>query len=518
VTDFSLITQQSPNFAALVHARMADPTALYLESDDGRRFSYQDYWDLAGRLAQALRDAGVEQGDRVAAQVGKSVEGLALLLACARLGAIFLPLNTAYTAHEVDYFIGDAEPRVLIVDPNAFDVLQPVAARHGVAQVLTLDDAGGGSLAEMARHGAADFADAAVAWGDGLAILYTSGTTGKSKGALLSHGNIASNALTLVSAWQFTPRDVLIHALPIYHTHGLFVASTTVLLSGGALLFRRKFDVDDILALMPRATCLMGVPTFYTRLLASPRLTPAATQGMRLFISGSAPLLSETHRAFAQRTGQMILERYGMTETNMNTSNPYAGARKAGTVGLPLPGISVRVVDVQSGAPLPAGEIGMIEVKGPNVFQGYWRKPEKTAEDMKPDGYFITGDLGSFDDAGYLTISGRGKDLVISGGFNVYPKEVESELDAVAGVVESAVIGLPHPDLGEAVTGLVVMRTGQAALDERTVINGLRGRLAAYKLPKRIVVVAELPRNAMGKVQKADLRKAYAGLYQPPQP
>ncbi len=487
---------------------MLVPDAIFTRSDDGRVFTYERYWFLSGRIANALAGHSVGVGDRVAVQVGKSVEALAIFLACARLGAIFLPLNTAYTATEVEYFVKDAEPSLIICEPEKFDALSKFSG-----SVLTLDDRGEGSLVERFQSQSSAFVDAKTGWDDGIALLYTSGTTGKSKGALLTHGNLASNALTLVEAWGFGPQDVLIHALPIYHTHGLFTATNTVLLSGGSLLFRRKFEVDDVISLFPQATTLMGVPTFYTRLLSHKGLTRESVKHMRLFISGSAPLLAETHRIFEGKTGHAILERFGMTETNMNTSNPYRGERRAGTVGLPLAGIDVRVSDPVSGAVLPPGDIGMIEVRGPNVFKGYWRNPEKTALEFRPDGFFITGDLGSFDRQGYLTISGRGKDLVITGGFNVYPKEIEMEIDQFPEILESAVIGVPHPDLGESVTALVVLKTGHSTLDERGMIAGLQKRLAKFKVPKRIIAVPELPRNAMGKVQKSLLRQTYAGLY-----
>lgn len=496
------------NFPALVRERMSAPEALFIRSDDGRVFTYEDYWSLSGRIANGLATNSVKAGDRVAVQVAKSVEALAIFLACARLGAIFLPLNIAYTATEVEYFIKDAEPSLIICEPANFEVLSKIAS-----VVLTLDDRGGGSLVELLQSQPGSFADAKTGWDDAIALLYTSGTTGKSKGALLTHGNLASNALTLAEAWGFGPQDVLIHALPIYHTHGLFTATNTVLLSGGSLLFRRKFEVDDVIPLFPQATSLMGVPTFYTRLLSHEGLTRESVKHMRLFISGSAPLLAETHRAFEEKTGHAILERFGMTETNMNTSNPYMGERRAGTVGPPLPSIEVRVSDPVTGAILPPGNIGMIEVRGPNVFKGYWRNPEKTAGEFRPDGFFITGDLGSFDGQGYLTISGRGKDLVITGGFNVYPKEIEMEIDQFPEVLESAVIGVPHADLGEGVTALVVMKSGHSALDEKGMIAGLQKRLAKFKVPKRIIAVPELPRNAMGKVQKSLLRQTYAGLY-----
>ena len=475
------------NFSALVREKMLAPDAMFIRCDDGRDFTYAQYWSLSGKIANALAVRGVARGDRVAAQLEKSVEALAIFLACARLGAIFLPLNTAYTPTEVGYFVGDAEPKLVIDEKSFGNFMGLVQDQTDIVPDVRLD------------------------WDSPIAILYTSGTTGKSKGALLTHGNLASNALTLVETWKFTAQDVLIHALPIYHTHGLFTAANTVLLSGGSMLFRRKFDVDDVVALLPQATALMGVPTFYTRLVKHEGLTPEHLQHMRLFISGSAPLLAETHGEFEEKTGHAILERYGMTETNMNTSNPFGGERRAGTVGMALAGIEVRVVDPASGEALPPGEIGMIEVRGPNVFKEYWRNPEKTVAEIRPDGFFITGDLGSFDGDGYLTISGRGKDLVITGGFNVYPKEVESEIDLFTEVVESAVIGVPHPDLGEGVVAVVVL--AKAAFDEKKMVTELQKRLAKFKVPKRIIAVSELPRNAMGKVQKNKLREAYWDLF-----
>ncbi|MFN3549789.1 MAG: malonate--CoA ligase [Mesorhizobium sp.] len=483
----------------------------FIETLDGRRWLYRDMLDLSGRLARRLVERGVTPGDRVAVQVEKSAEALMLYLACLRAGAVYLPLNTAYTLAELDYFVGDAEPRLLVVAPTRADAARDVADRHG-ARIETLDEAGGGSLMKGLEALAPDFADVARGPGDLAAILYTSGTTGRSKGAMLTHDNLLSNALTLVDFWRFTAADRLIHALPIFHTHGLFVASNVILLSGGSMVFLSRFDPDAILRLMPSCTTMMGVPTFYTRLLQHPGLTREAAASMRLFTSGSAPLLAETHRQFAERTGHAILERYGMTETNMNTSNPYDGDRIAGTVGPALPGVDVRVVDPESGAPLPAGKTGMIEVRGPNVFSGYWRMPEKTASEFRPDGFFITGDLGLIDDRGYVQIVGRGKDLVISGGFNIYPKEVETEIDQLPGVVESAVIGIAHPDFGEGVTAVVVREKG-AAIDETAVMEGLSERLARFKQPKRVIFVDELPRNTMGKVQKNVLRDAYKGLY-----
>jgi len=493
-----------------IRAAAPEPSSLFLETSRGD-WTYGDLFARSARLANALVEMGVAPGERVAVQVEKSPEALALYLACVRAGAIYLPLNTGYTPAELDYFVGDAEPRVLVVDPAAEQALAPVAAKHG-ARLETLSADGGGSLLEAAARATDTFADVARGADDLAAILYTSGTTGRSKGAMLSHDNLLSNALTLKELWRFSPDDRLIHALPLFHTHGLFVATNIVLATGASMIFMTKFDAAAVIAAMARATVLMGVPTFYVRLLQQPGLTREATAGMRLFVSGSAPLLADTHRAFEERTGQKILERYGMTETNMITSNPYEGERIAGAVGFPLPGVSLRVADPESGAPLAQGEVGMIEVKGPNVFKGYWRMPEKTRAEFRDDGFFITGDLGRIDERGYVWIVGRGKDLVISGGYNIYPKEVELEIDQLPGVLESAVIGVPHPDFGEGVTAVVVPVRGRA-VDETSVLSALEGRLARYKQPKRVVFVDELPRNTMGKVQKNVLRERYAGLY-----
>jgi malonyl-CoA/methylmalonyl-CoA synthetase len=509
VTEFGATVQNLPQ---LVQSRM-DANAPFIGTGDDANLSYGDYWNLTGQLANALATSGVVRGDRVAVQVEKSIPALALFLACARLGTIFLPLNTAYTDSELDYFLGDAEPAAFICAPSREVAARKLATKHNVHCVLTLDATGQGTLTALATAQQVDFSDAAMQWDDLAAILYTSGTTGRSKGAMLSHGNLASNALALVEAWRFTKSDVLLHALPIYHTHGLFVASNTVLLSGGRMIFRNKFDADDIVARMPQATTMMGVPTFYTRLLKHAGLTRDLVKHMRLFVSGSAPLLADTHREFQERTDHAILERYGMTETNMNTSNPYNGDRRAGTVGFPLPGVDLRVTDTATGKTLPQGETGMIEVKGPNVCRGYWRMPDKTAEDFRADGYFITGDLGVISPDGYVSIVGRGKDLIISGGFNVYPKEVETEIDAIPGVAESAVIGVPHPDFGEGVTAIVALGPGDKSLDERSVLALLESRLAKFKQPKRVIFVDDLPRNAMGKVQKKHLRETYAKLY-----
>jgi malonyl-CoA/methylmalonyl-CoA synthetase len=497
-------------FARFVDA-VSDPARIAITTLDGKKLTYADLFVLSGQLANFLRARGVKAGDRVAAHVEKSIPALLLSYAVMRAGAIYLPLNNAYTLAELDYFLKDAEPSLVVCDRTEREGVAAIAAAVG-AEVETLDASGQGSLVDGAQGCAGDF-DTALCEGDDLAaILYTSGTTGRSKGAMLTHDNLVSNALSLREYWRFSSDDVLIHALPIYHTHGLFVATNTVFLAGGGLIFLPKFDADTILKLMPGASVLMGVPTFYVRLLQHQNLDRERTRMMRLFVSGSAPLLAETHREWQARTGHAILERYGMTETNMITSNPYDGARIAGTVGFPLPEVAVRVADPETGALCSGEEIGVLEVKGPNVFKGYWRMPEKTAAEFRPDGFFITGDLGKIDAAGYVHILGRGKDLVISGGFNVYPKEVESEIDALAGVVESAVIGVPHEDFGEGVTAVVVPAPG-IVLEESAIIAALAQRLAKFKLPKRVLSVPELPRNTMGKVQKNVLRDTYRDLY-----
>ena len=504
-------TSANANLFSRLFDGLDDPSRLAIEQPDGSRISYADLIGRAGQIANVLVARGVEPGDRVAAQTEKSVSGLVLYLATVRAGAVYLPLNTAYTLNELDYFISDAEPSLVVCDPSKAEGIGSIAAKVG-ARVETLGADGKGSLTEAADKAKPEFATVARGNDDLAAILYTSGTTGRSKGAMLSHDNLASNSLTLVDYWRFTRDDVLIHALPIYHTHGLFVASNVTLFARASMIFLPKFDPDLIIKLMARATVLMGVPTFYTRLLHNPALTKETTSHMRLFVSGSAPLLAETHREWFARTGHAVLERYGMTETNMNTSNPYDGERVPGAVGHPLPGISARVTDPETGKDLGRGTIGMIEVKGPNVFKGYWRMPEKTKAEFRDDGFFITGDLGKIDDKGYVHILGRGKDLVISGGFNVYPKEIESEIDAMPGVVESAVIGVPHADFGEGVTAVVVRQPG-ATVDEAAVLKGLEGRLAKFKMPKRVFIVDDLPRNTMGKVQKNVLRDTYANIY-----
>lgn len=481
----------------------------FLTLPDGAVITHADFLVRAAKLAHALVALGVSFGDRVAVQIGKSADNLALYAACVQAGAIFLPLNTAYTASEVAYFVEDSGARLFVCDPARGDALAPIAARCG-ARLETLGVAGDGSLAELADTQDDTFDPVPRGREDLAAFLYTSGTTGRSKGAMLSHGNLISNSETLAKLWRFTDADVLLHALPIYHTHGLFVATNVTLSAGGSMILLPKFDLEQVLANLPQATAMMGVPTFYTRLLSDARFDRDLCAGMRLFVSGSAPLLAETHRQFQARTGHRILERYGMTETNMNTSNPYDGDRRAGTVGLPLPDVELKVCDAEGGE-LPRGEIGTIEVRGPNVFQGYWQMPEKTAAELRADGFFITGDLGVQGKDDYVTIVGRGKDLIISGGFNVYPKEVEDVIDAQPGVIESAVIGVAHPDFGEAVVAVVVP-DGEPPEPE-ALQTALAGDLAAFKRPKRIVMVQALPRNTMGKVQKAALRDTYGTLF-----
>ncbi|HVY00129.1 MAG TPA: malonyl-CoA synthase [Pseudorhodoplanes sp.] len=498
------------NLFSLIRSNISSPGRIFLETGDGVSLTYGDMLSRSARLANVLVAHGVKPGDRVAAQVEKTPENMLLYLAALRAGAVYLPLNTAYTPAELDYFIGDAEPALFVCDPARRGALAPIAAKYG-ATIETLDARGEGSLSDAAARAEASFSDVARADDDLAAILYTSGTTGRSKGAMLTHRNLSSNAQVLVDYWRFTEKDVLLHALPIYHTHGLFVAGNTLMLAGGSMIFLPKFDADEVMRLLPRATSMMGVPTFYTRLLKHPGLTREACTHMRLFTSGSAPLLAETHVEFRERTGHAILERYGMTETNMNTSNPYDGDRVAGTVGFPLPGVELRIAG-EDGKLLPQGEVGGIEVRGPNVFKGYWRMPDKTRAEFRADGFFITGDVGKIDARGYVHIVGRAKDLIITGGFNVYPKEIESEIDAMPGVAESAVIGCPHPDFGEGVTAVVVLKPG-AALGEKDIIGALEGRLARFKLPKRVIFADELPRNSMGKVQKNVLREQNKALY-----
>ena len=476
--------------------------------------TYESFHRRVNQLANSLMALGLRPGDRVAVHAEKSAEILALYVATIKAGGVYLPLNSSYTAHELTYFISDADPVVVVVDERMATAIT-AKAEPPKACVMTLNaDASGslsaGSLAADADQRSDSF-DACPRGPDDLAaILYTSGTTGRSKGAQLSHRNLLSNTEVLRDFWQFTSDDILLHMLPIYHAHGLFVACNLLSYVGGSMIFLPKFDVEQALSFLPQATTMMGVPTFYTRLLADSRFTSELTGHMRLFISGSAPLLAETHRQFEARTGQKILERYGMTETNMNISNPYDGERIAGTVGVPLPGVKVRIADFETGQPVPRGEIGIIELKGDNVFSGYWQMPEKTAEAFREDGFFITGDMARIDENGYIVIVGRDKDLIISGGLNIYPKEVESLLDIHEQVIESAVIGVPHPDFGEAV--VAVIASDNKGLTSEMFERFVSDRLAKFKQPKAYIFVDALPRNTMGKVQKAALRQTYAGL------
>ena len=486
----------------------ATSDACFLQLKGRDDLSFAQFTAQTAQLAHVLRNSGVGPGDRVVVQAAKSPEMVMLYGATIQAGAVFLPLNTGYTHDELSYFVQDATPALIVCDPKGAASMEPLAQACG-AQVLTLAADGSGSLTQASAAQPTTFDTVSRGPDDLAALLYTSGTTGRSKGAMLSHENLASNARTLIEYWKITDADTLIHALPIFHTHGLFVAMNTALLAGTRVNFMAGFDLDAIINALPHATLMMGVPTFYTRLLSDPRLTPELTRNMRLFISGSAPLLAETHVAFTKATGHKILERYGMTETNMNTSNPYDGDRVAGTIGFPLPGVEVRITDPTTGAAMQGGDIGMIEVRGPNVFQGYWNMPEKTAEDMRDDGFFITGDLGQFDARGYLSIVGRQKDLIITGGYNVYPKEVEDVLNDIDGVNESAVFGIADADFGEAIIAAVVPEAG-AKLDPEMLRGVVAEKLARFKHPRNFHVLAELPRNAMGKVQKNVLRDTYS--------
>ncbi len=487
-----------------IHAGRKTP---FLHLPDGRIITHSEFLDMAARIANALTGFELEPGDRVAVQVEKSPEMLALYAACAQAGLIFLPLNTAYKSAELAYFIENSGAALVVCDASNKDALGPIAQAQN-ARLETLNADGSGSLMRRALGMLPAFEPVKRTGDDLAAFLYTSGTTGRSKGAMLTQSNLLSNAQTLVREWRFTKDDVLLHALPIFHTHGLFVATNVILASGGSMIFLPKFDLDNMLRLMPQATSMMGVPTFYTRLLGDARFTRDLAHHMRLFISGSAPLLPETHERFETRTGHSILERYGMTETNMNTSNPYDGERRAGTVGFPLPDVELKVTGPESGETLPQGEIGMIEVRGPNVFSGYWQMPEKTAAELREDGFFVTGDLGRVDEDGYVHIVGRGKDLIISGGFNIYPKEIELLLDDQPGVLESAVIGVPHPDFGETVLAIIVPAPDQTP-DLEAIIALVQTDLARFKHPRELILLDELPRNTMGKVQKNQLRERY---------
>lgn len=488
------------------------PDAPFLIGPDGAELSYRSAAVRAAQIAHAFRANGVMPGDRVAVQVEKSQVALLTWLAALLSGAVYLPLNTAYTIGELRYFLGDARPALVLCRTTDEAAMSDLCSELGLPALLTLDAEGtGGTLVAAAASQPEAFPRHIPQPDDLAAILYTSGTTGRSKGAMLSHANLASNALTLLDYWRFTSADRLLHALPIFHTHGLFVATNVTIAAGSAMIFLPRFDADELVRLMPQASVLMGVPTFYSRLLGHAGFTRELVSHMRLFISGSAPLSAEVHKDFCALTGQAILERYGMTETNMNTSNPYDGQRKPGSVGFPLPCVALRIAEPESGAELPQGEIGVIEVKGPNVFGGYWQMPEKTAEEFRADGFFITGDLGFIDAEGYVHIVGRAKDLIIAGGFNIYPAEVEAVLDEIPGIAESAVIGVPHADMGEAV--VAVVKATDPTLNADRVIAALADRLARFKQPRAVVFVDELPRNTMGKVQKALLRQEHAALF-----
>lgn len=505
-------------FAALRAAFPEDLDAVAVETDTGLNYSWRDLDRSTAMMANLLKSLELPEGARIAVQVEKSVEAMMLYLATLRAGYVFLPLNTAYQSAEIEYFIGNAEPSVVVCSRKNFGWVSKIAFKAGTQNVFTLDDDRTGSLLERAAH-CSDRHEVAQRGADDLAaILYTSGTTGRSKGAMLSHGNMLSNALVLKDYWGWTATggpegrgDVLIHALPIFHVHGLFVAIHGALINGSKMIWLSKFDPKLVVQKLPEATVFMGVPTLYVRLLAEPGLNREACRNMRLFVAGSAPLLIETFTEWQERTGHTILERYGMSETAMLTSNPYQGERRGGTVGFALPGVSLRVQD-DAGQPLPTGEIGGIQVKGPNIFKGYWRMPEKTKEEFTADGYFKTGDVGKIDERGYITIVGRSKDLIISGGYNVYPAEIEGYINDMPGVAESALVGVPHPDFGEVGIAVVIPRPG-AALDAEQIIARLKAQLANFKIPKRCFIVSELPRNTMGKVQKNILREQHKTLF-----
>lgn len=503
-------------FAALRGAFPADLDAIAVETADTAQplaYTWRDLERGSAMLANLMASLQLPPQSRVAVQVEKSVEALMLYLAVLRAGHVFLPLNTAYQKAEIEYFIGNAEPALVVCSPKNFGWVSQLAFKAGTKNVYSLGDDRTGTLLARAAQFADQHEPVQRTAEDLAAILYTSGTTGRSKGAMLTHGNLLSNAATLKTFWGWQPDDVLIHALPIFHVHGLFVACHGALLAGAKMIWFGKFDARAATARLPEATVFMGVPTLYVRLLAEPGFGKDACRNMRLFISGSAPLLLETFNEFKAKSGHTILERYGMSETVMLTSNPYRpeSARRGGTVGLPLPGVGVRVHG-DKGQPLPAGEIGNIEVKGPNVFKGYWRMPEKTADEFTTDLWFKTGDVGRIDSDGYVTIVGRSKDLIITGGYNVYPAEIEGFINDMPGVAESAVIGVPHPDFGEAVVAVVVGKPG-AALDSAAIVAKLKAQIANFKVPKHLAVVADLPRNTMGKVQKNLLREQHKGLF-----
>jgi malonyl-CoA/methylmalonyl-CoA synthetase len=501
-------------FAALRAAFPADLDAVAVETDDELAYSWRDLDRATAMMANLLASLQLPEGARIAVQVEKSVEALMLYLATLRAGYVFLPLNTAYQSAEIEYFIANAEPSVVVCSPKNFGWVSKIAFQAGTQNVFTLGEDRTGSLLERAAVHSDRHAPVARGADDLAAILYTSGTTGRSKGAMLTHGNLLSNAQVLKDYWGWVPGDVLVHALPIFHVHGLFVAIHGALLNGSKMIWLGKFDPQRVIAAMPRATVFMGVPTLYVRMLAEPALTREAARHMRLFVAGSAPLLLETFNEWQARTGHTILERYGMSETIMLTSNPYdtaQGERRGGTVGFPLPGVGLRVCG-DGDADMPVGEIGGIQVRGPNVFKGYWRMPEKTKEEFTADGWFRTGDVGKIDARGYVVIVGRSKDLIISGGYNVYPAEIEGYINELPGVAESALVGVPHPDFGEVGVAVVIAKPGATVQGEQ-VVAALKSKLANFKIPKRCFVVDALPRNTMGKVQKNLLREQYKALF-----
>ncbi len=504
-------TMPNPLYDALFAIHAHNDNKFISDPIEKQQLSYSAFVQRAAQFSNVIQEAGLQPGDRLTAQIGKSVSALALYAGCVQSGVVYLPLNTAYTASEVEYFLNDSGASLLIADPEAQAALTPICDKLG-ASMHTLSKNGlTGSLIDLVELAETSSKTAERTEDDLAALLYTSGTTGRSKGAMLTQSNLLSNAQVLHKLWQFTEADVLLHALPVFHTHGLFVATNTCLLAGAQIIFEPGFNTDRIIERLPFASTMMGVPTFYTRLLAEDSFDKALAQHMRLFISGSAPLLADTHIEFEQRTGHRILERYGMTETNMNTSNPYDGERKAGTVGFPLPGVEVKITDAETGEPTPQGDIGQLEVRGPNVFKGYWNMPEKTAEELRENGFFITGDLAQIDTEGYVSIVGRDKDLIISGGYNIYPKEIELVLDEQPGVLESAVIGVPHPDFGETVVGVLVADSDD--LNTAKVESAVAESLARFKHPRKLIVLDSLPRNAMGKVQKNALREQYKDLF-----
>lgn len=490
----------------------ASREAIFIETPNGDSYSYAILEQQVSKIANLLSKQGLNKGDRIAVQVEKSPQVLFLYLACLRAGFIYLPLNTAYTESELSYFIENAEPAVVVCDPESLALFTRIGEKHKLQHVFSLDAQGEGSLLTACEDAPAEFTTTTCDKDDIAVILYTSGTTGRPKGAMITHGNLAANGLALQKTWHWQQQDILLHALPIFHIHGLFVACHNVLLGGSKMLFVSRFDAKNVMQLLPEVTVLMGVPTFYTRLLNLADFNQDVCKNMRLFISGSAPLLEQTFTEFQQRTGHTILERYGMTETGMNTSNPIEGPRLAGTVGLPLPGVETRIVD-DNNQSLPASSVGLLQVRGENVFKGYWRMPDKTAEEFTPDGFFITGDMASYNNQGYISIVGRNKDMVITGGYNVYPKEIELLLDEIKGVKESAIIGLPHKDFGEAVTAIIIPEDMNHVPDEELIIDQLKQELANYKVPKKIIILDQLPRNTMGKIQKNILREKYNELW-----